>query len=73
MRLPSLFRIHLPTRLRWSLAIAGVLFTTTGVATWTISLLRRETARANAPTQPGVEIPVLDRALLSELAGRVPR
>lgn len=68
---PSSFR--LPARLRWGVAIASVLIAIAGLTIWTISLLRREAARAKAPTQPGVEIPALDRTLLSEFANRVPR
>lgn len=73
MNIPRLSPIRFPARPRWGFGIAVVLLATAALATWTISLLHRETARANAPTRVGVEIPVLDRALLSELSSRVPR
>lgn len=73
MRFSFPFPIRLPARLRWGLAAGGVLLATVALTGWTLSFLRRETARLKEPVSQGIEIPALDRALLSEFAGRVPR
>lgn len=73
MKFPRSVRLRLPDRLGQTLAIAGILFLSAVLCGWTIWFLRREAARARTPASHGVEIPVLDRSLLSEIAGRVPR
>lgn len=72
MRLSFPFPIRLPARLRWGLTIVSVLLATVALVTWTLSFLGRETARLKEPVSQGIEIPALDRALLSEFAVRVP-
>lgn len=67
------FRIHLPTRLARILVIAGVLLGTVALPVWTVWFLRREAFLITMPLHPGVDIPTLDHALLSEFSARVPK
>ena len=73
MKIPLPRHIALHGRFGRSLTVVGVLLLVGLLVAWTVWFLRRETVRGRLPARLDVEIPVLDRALLSEFAARAPR
>lgn len=67
------FRTHLPARAVRIGSAVGVILGAVALLLWGAWFLRREASRLTMPIEHGVEIPVLNRALLSELAARVPK